>query len=62
MKLTFIEAVEELKIGNEQTAWELAQQDDGLLPGTTKEQWLAFANNVIENDKLRSDEHADFYR
>jgi len=55
MKLTFVEATEILKTGNEQAAWELAQQDEGLLPGVTKEQWLAFAYNVIENDKLRSD-------
>ena len=55
MKLTFIEATEILKTGNEQAAWEMAQQDDGLLPGVTQEQWLAFAYGVIENDKLRSD-------
>ena len=62
MKLTFVEATEILKTGNEQAAWELAQQDDGLLPGTTKEQWLAMAYNVIEQDAKRADREAyDFY-
>lgn len=54
MKLTFIEAVQTLKTGNEQAAWEIAQQDDGLLTGITKEQWLTFAYGVIEMDKKRS--------
>ena len=62
MKLTFVEATEILKTGNEQAAWELAQQYDGLLPGVTKDQWLAMAYNVIEQDAKRADREAyDFY-
>ncbi len=44
MKMTFIDAVKILaKGGGEDEAWELAQKDQGLKKGTTKEEWLNFA-------------------
>jgi len=47
MKTTHNQAIEILKNGNEQEAWEVAKQDEGLLPEVTKEQWLDFAKKVL---------------
>ena len=47
MKTTLNQALEILKNGNEQEAWEVAQQDEGLNEGVTKEQWLEFAYGVL---------------
>jgi hypothetical protein len=42
--MTFLDAVKILaKGGGEDEAWELAQKDQGLKKGTTKEEWLNFA-------------------
>jgi len=44
MKMTFLDAVKILATGGgEDEAWELAQKDQGLKKGTTKEEWLNFA-------------------
>jgi hypothetical protein len=44
MKMTFLDAVKILaKGGGEDEAWELAQKDQGLKKGTTREEWLHFA-------------------
>lgn len=58
MKITFNQAVEILMAGDENKAWEVAQQDDGLLPGVTREQWLEFAKGVIERRKLEPDRNS----
>ena len=42
------QALEALKNGNEEEAWKIAQQDEGLLPHVTKEQWIEFAYKAIE--------------
>jgi hypothetical protein len=49
MKLTLNDALAELKNGNVSTAWEIAQQDEGLNEGITKEAWLEFAYKTLES-------------
>ncbi len=49
MKLTLNDALTELKNGNVDSAWEIAQQDDGLNKGVTKEDWLSFAYKTLDN-------------
>ncbi len=46
MHITLNEALDALRTGDEDTAWEIAQQDEGLNPGVTKEQWLAWAYKI----------------
>lgn len=53
MKTTFNEDLELAKSGKWDEAWKVAQQDEDLNPGVTKEQWIAFAKNVI----LQREEH-----
>jgi len=55
--MTLNQALEILENGNEDKAWEVAQQDEGLNAGVTKEQWLAFAYKVIENRKAEAEMH-----
>lgn len=33
-----------------EAAWAVAQQDEGLKPGTTKEQWLRFMSTLIAQE------------
>lgn len=47
MKRTFNEAIELAIFGDFDGAWEIAKQDEGLLEGTTKEEWIKFAKVVI---------------
>jgi hypothetical protein len=49
MHMTHNEALEILAAGNEDRAYEVAMQDEGINPETTKEQWLAFAYKCLEN-------------
>lgn len=49
MKTTLNEALNLLKAGDESGAWEIAQQDEGLLPEVTKDQWVAWATKVLED-------------
>ena len=51
MNMTHNEAIAILANGDEDKAWEVAQKDEGLLSGVTKEQWLTFAYKCIENRK-----------
>ena len=55
--MTHNEAIKTLKTGNEELAWIVAQQDDGLLPSVTKDQWLAFAYRCSEVSKQTSAAH-----
>jgi TctA family transporter len=47
------QALAELEAGNEAIAWTIAKMDEGLLPGVTKAQWLAFARKAIADRKER---------
>jgi len=47
MKLTHNRAIEALANGNPALAWKLAQQDEGLLPTVTRDEWMAFAGRII---------------
>ena len=46
--MTLNQALETAKNGNWNKAWEIAQQDEGLLPEVTKEQWIEFAKKAID--------------
>ena len=56
-KMNLNEALEILGNGNEDKAWEVAQQDEGLNEGVTKEQWLDFAYKAIERRKAEAEMH-----
>lgn len=47
MHLTHLDAMALARAGDWDGAWQMAQQDDGLLPEVTREQWIAFARNLI---------------
>lgn len=51
MKMMFLEAKAALAAGNPDRAWELAQQDEGLLPGVQKADWLAYVEAIIAREK-----------
>ncbi len=61
MKTTLNQALEILKNGNEQEAWEVAQQDEGLNEGVTKEQWLDFANKAIARREAEENQAPIFW-
>lgn len=50
--MTFTTALELLKNGNEDAAWAVAQMDEGMNPGVTKEAFLAYAERCIEQQKV----------
>lgn len=37
------------RTGDEEKAWKIAKEDEGLLPGVTKEKWLAYAKTALRN-------------
>lgn len=47
MKITHLEAKEVFKTGNIDKAWEIAKQDEGLLPEITKEQWIEWIKTKV---------------
>ena len=47
MNMTLNQALETAKSGNWEKAWEIAQQDEGLLPTVKKETWVEFAKKAI---------------
>lgn len=55
MNTTLNQALEQGEQGNWDAAWELAQQDDGLLAGVSREDWFRFAVNAI---RRRAEEHS----
>ena len=54
MVTTLNQALEIAKTGNWNQAWEIAQQDEGMLPGTKKEAWIDFAKKAL----IRREEEA----
>ena len=53
MKTTTQEALKEYKAGNVDKAWEIAQQDEGLLPEVTKTQWVEWAAKIAARDETK---------
>lgn len=49
MTRTHNEAIALFQAGSIDKAWEIAQKDEGLNEGVTKEQWTAFASRSIAN-------------
>lgn len=52
MKKTLNQALEIAKAGNWEKAWQVAQEDEGLLPEVTKSQWIEFAKKAIERREM----------
>jgi hypothetical protein len=48
--MTYLSAKRAFQAGNKELAWLLAQQDEGLLPGTTKEAFFAHVAACLEQD------------
>jgi hypothetical protein len=44
-------ALEELKNGNEELAWENAKKDEGLQDSTKKADWIIWAYELLEEKK-----------
>jgi len=51
MTRTHNEAIALFQAGNIDKAWEVAQKDEGLNEGVTKEAWVSFATRSIANQK-----------
>ena len=49
MKLTANKALRLAEEGKWSLAWKVAREDEGLLPGTTVNQWIQWAIQTIEN-------------
>ena len=49
--MTYLSAKRAFQDGNKELAWLLAQQDEGLLPGVTKEAFFAHVASCIEKDR-----------
>lgn len=47
MKITHLKAKKVFKTGDIDKAWEIAQQDEGLLPDITKEEWVEWMKKLI---------------
>ncbi len=54
MRTTLNDALEMAKIGDWNRAWVIAQQDDGLLEGVTKERWIQWAKKILCERSRRS--------
>ncbi len=61
MTRTHNEAIAVLRTGNEARAWEVAQMDEGLLPGVTFEHWLKFAYKCIDDADAIEAAYADHH-
>lgn len=48
-----MQSLEILKTGdaNIDLAWQIAQQDEGLLPEVTKDKWLSWALKVLSSEE-----------
>ena len=54
--MTNIRAIEVLKkSGDEEKAWKIAKEDEGLLPGVTKEAWLKHARKSLAYNDAKAD-------
>ena len=60
MNMTFNRALETLESGNATLAWEIAQLDDGLVPGTNRGEWLSFAIKTLANRAAQARSDAYF--
>lgn len=55
MEMTAIQAVTKLAVsGDENAAWEIAQKDEGMLPGVSKDQWLNWARSTLIYQEYQS--------
>jgi hypothetical protein len=52
MKMTLNAALKVADTGDWTRAWTIAQQDEGLLPGVTFNQWRVFAEQAITARKV----------
>jgi hypothetical protein len=53
MKKTLNAALKVFRTGNVDKAWEIAQQDEGLLETVTKDQWVAWATEIAKRDETK---------
>jgi len=53
MKTTLQKALALYRVGNVDEAWAVAQQDEGLLPEVTREQWVEWAQKIVDRDKTK---------
>mgnify|MGYP000865175838 FL=1 len=60
MNMTFNRALETLAAGNAKLAWDIAQLDDGLVPGTTQGEWMSFAIKTLVNRAAQARSDAFF--
>lgn len=51
MRMTHNQALDVLAAGNEEKAFVIAMQDEGIRPDTKKNDWLVFAYKCLENRK-----------
>ncbi len=51
MTMTHNQAIKEFKDGNIDIAWEIAIQDEGLLPGVSKADWIKFAKGCVAQEE-----------
>jgi hypothetical protein len=51
MKITLMQSLEILKTGDTNLAWQIARQDEGLLPEVTKDFWLSWALKVLSEEE-----------
>lgn len=49
--MTYLAARRAFEAGNKELAWVIAQQDEGMSSEATKEQFFAFVEAAIANDK-----------
>lgn len=57
--MTYLSAKRAFQDGNKELAWLLAQQDEGLLAGTTKEMFFAHVAACIKRDALTEQAYAE---
>lgn len=50
--MTYLAARRAYEAGNKELAWVLAQQDEGMSSEVTKEQFFAFVESNIQQDKI----------
>lgn len=56
MQSTLNQAIEILEqTGDESRAFDVARQDDGMLPGVTQQAWVAFARDAIKRRRAEAE-------
>ena len=58
MRTTFAESLNLAEAGQWHEAWAMAQQDDGLLPGVTFQQWKEHAERCLHERTLEREARA----